>query len=263
MTIIQAIILGLVQGLTEFLPISSSAHLGIIPAIFKWQEQSIGFDIYLHAASLIALVLFFKKDIRGLLGAIIGKKSEFSSANSRKFGLAIFISLLPLIPAYLLLHNFIDSIQTFSILTPYLLIIFAIVLIIADRVGEKGKLNIFEVSKLKAILIGIAQCIAFFSGVSRSGITISTGLFLGLKIEEAKKYTFLLAIPTIAGGFLMELISTKSLVFSIPLLAGFIAAFLSSYLALILLFKYGSKLKLSYYGYYRIILGIILLIFLF
>lgn len=263
MNIIQAIILGLVQGLTEFLPVSSSAHLGIVPAVFNWQEQSVAFDIYLHAASLMALLLFFKKDIKNLILAAMGKNAEINSEKARGFGLAIFISLLPLLPAYLLLKEQIDLVQTFSIMTPVLLIIFAIVLIVADRVGAGNKLSIFETSLPKALMIGIAQCVAFVSGVSRSGITISTGLFMGLKPEDAKKYTFLLAIPTIAGGFFLELISGNSLSLTIPLLAGSVAAFLSSYLALILLFKYGSQVKLTYYGYYRIILGIILLIFLF
>lgn len=265
MDIIQAIILGIVQGLTEFLPISSSAHLGITSKLFNWQEGSITFDVLLHSASLIALIIYFRKDLLDIIKGF-RSKDENKRALSFRFVRNIFFSLLPLIPFYLFFNDLIDSMQAFSTISLVLLIVFGIVLIIAERVGQKNYKGMEDITKLKAFCIGIAQSLSLLSGVSRSGITISAGLLLKVKEDEAKKYAFLLAIPTISGAFVLELLSLINnkvyFEFSISVLFGLLASFLSALLALYILFKLGNKIKLSHYGIYRIILGIILLIIL-
>lgn len=262
----QAIILGLVQGLTEFLPISSSAHLGMIAYIFKLEER-LQLDIILHVASLTALIIYFRKDLKKVLLGLINKGSQKEIANSRKFVVNVIISLLPLIPIYLLLKDWINSIQDFSQTALIFLVIFGGFLIWADLRSRNNKSGLEDLSKTQALLIGLGQGIALFSGVSRSGITITLALLIGLKEEAAKKYTFLLSIPTILGGFLLEMLDIVkgdlSISLDSSLLLAIISAFISAYLALIILFKLGDKIKLSYYGIYRIIIGLVFLLFLF
>jgi len=262
----QAILLGLIQGLTEFLPVSSSAHLGMIAYIFKWEEQ-LQLDIILHVASLAALIIYFRKDLKEIVLGLINRNNSNEIYDSRKFTLNILISLLPLIPTYFFLKDWVDSIQDFSQISLLLLIVFGGILIWADKKGRDNKSSIANLSKTQALLIGLGQGIALFSGVSRSGITITIALLIGLKEEAAKRYTFLLSIPTILGGFVLELVDILQgdLLISIDmnLILAIISAYISAYIALNILFKLGNKIKLSYYGIYRIIIGLALLLFLF
>lgn len=266
MDIIQAILLGFIQGLTEFLPISSSAHLGLVSYIFQWEEQ-LQLDIVLHVASLAALIIFFRKDLKEIILGLFNREDNNSITNSKKLVSNIMISLLPLIPTYIFLKDWIDSIQDFSQTAIILLIVFGGILIWADKKGGHNNMGMVNISNKQALLIGLSQSIALFSGVSRSGITITLGLLIGLKQEAAKKYTFLLSIPTILGGFFLELIDVLRgelfIKIDFNLLLAVISAFISAYIALQVLFKLGNKIKLSYYGIYRIIIGIVLLLFLF
>jgi undecaprenyl-diphosphatase len=263
---LQAIILGLIQGLTEFLPISSSAHLGMISYIFNWNEQ-LQLDIVLHVASLLALIIYFRKDLKEILQDLINTRVSKDKANSIRFTRNIIISLLPLFPFYFLLKESVASIQNFSQISLILLIVFGAFLIWADLRSKNNSAEINNINKTQALLIGVGQGIALFSGVSRSGITITIALLLGLKDQAAKKYTFLLSIPTILGGFLLELIDIIKgdvlINFDLSLILAIISAFISAYLALLILFKLGDKIKLYYYGIYRIIIGLILLMILF
>lgn len=268
MTILNALILGIIQGFTEFLPVSSSAHLGLVPALANWEEQNISFDIMLHTASLLALIVYFRKEIKNIISGLFGRENpEYSKKESRSLIINIILALIPLVPFYIFFKSFVESSQSFSLVTVVLLMVFGLVLIIVDQFKKKNTLSIKDIKIPQALIIGASQCLALFSGVSRSGITITSGLLTGLKEADAKKFTFFLSIPTIGAGFLMALkdvITVESqLVFSISLIVAMIATFLSGILALEVLFRFGSKIKLTYYGIYRIILGIILLIFIF
>ncbi len=268
MSIINALILGLIQGLTEFLPVSSSAHLGLVPALANWDEQNISFDIFLHSASLLALIVFFRREIKNIILGLLGKSNpDYSKKESQSLIINILIALIPLVPFYIFFKSFVDSSQSFSIVTVVLLMVFGAVLIIVDKIKTNNTKTIKDVKIPQALIIGASQCLALFSGVSRSGITITSGLLTGLKESDAKIFTFFLSIPTIGAGFLMALkdviTGDSQLVFSLPLLVAMLATFLSGLLALELLFRFGKKIKLSYYGIYRIILGIILLIIVF
>ena len=268
MSVINALILGIIQGLTEFLPVSSSAHLGLIPALANWEEQNISFDIMLHTASLLALIVYFRKELKNILLGFFNKENpEFSQKESKSLILNIFLALIPLVPFYIFFKSFVESSQSFSNITVILLMVFGLILIIVDRFKQKNTLTIKGLKIPQALIIGASQCLALFSGVSRSGITITSGLLTGLKESDAKKFTFFLSIPTIGAGFLMALkdviTGESQLVLSLSLLIAMLATFFSGLLALELLFRFGSKIKLTYYGIYRIILGIILLIFIF
>lgn len=261
MSIINAFILGLIQGLTEFLPISSSAHLGLVPALANWEEQSIEYDLMLHLASLFALIIYFRNDLLYLI-------KNFNNKETKDFLIKIIISILPLLPFYLFFKDLINESQSFSIITIILLIVFGILLIFIDKKKEGNLKEIKDITIKDAIIIGCFQCLALFSGVSRSGITITAAILIGLSEFQSKKYSFLLSIPTIFIAFIVSLIgidgnSGVNLNISISLVIALLTTFFSGLFALHILFKFNNKIKLRYYGYYRIILGIVLLFILF
>lgn len=265
MDYLQAIILGFVQGLTEFLPVSSSAHLTLIPEVLNWHNTSIDFDVFLHFATLLAVIIYFRNDLLKIAQGILSKESEEKRTQITLLT-SLIISFLILIPFLLLFNNIIEYAQSSSLITILLLIAFGIPLIFIERKYAKNSKTHFELDKKSSLLIGFAQGLALFSGVSRSGITIMTGLTRGLTKEAAKRYAFLLSIPTISAGFLLELVKVaNNFQFQeswTVILVGSIAAFLSGSFAIKILMEYLKSKSLAIFGYYRIILGIILLLIL-
>ncbi|MBN1915533.1 undecaprenyl-diphosphate phosphatase [Candidatus Dojkabacteria bacterium] len=251
MTLIQSVVLGIVQGISEFLPISSSGHLILIPEIFGWAEQTTSFDIVLHAGTLFALLVFFNKN---LLDVIKNKYLVFK----------IIVASIPLLIVGYLAQNFIEENFKSALTVALALIIFGIIMIAFDRIYKYNKKEIKDMGIIGAIAAGIFQIFSLVRGSSRSGTTILGGLVSGLKIKEATRFSFLVAIPTIGVVILFQLyqfVDGEALNESVGvLIGGFVSSFLSGFLAIKFMMNFIEKRGLTFFGIYRIILGIIVLI---
>ena len=271
MTILTAAIIGLIQGLTEILPISSSAHLIIIPTLLNWPVPSLSYDVFLHGATLLSIIIYFRKKLLGILkNAFIQIKSvksaEKNKVNSSKTLLNLILSALPLIPFYLLTKSITDNITSLPLLVIVLLILFGIPFLVITKWFEKNNKNITDLSKSNALVIGIFQSLSLLSGVSRSGITTIGGLTQGLKKIEAQEYAFISGVITIGGSFLLELFKTINQPLQEPLenlIIGGVVAFISGYLTIGMMMKFIQKHSLSVFGFYRIIIGTLFLLFLY
>ncbi len=257
MSIIEAIILGLAQGLTEFIPVSSSGHLLLLHEMLGTNENSLGFDVVLHVGTLLALIVFFKQDITMLIKNVSQKNSEGRLAR------ILAVATLPAALVGLLFSDFIDDTVRSPFVVMIALAIVGGIMLIVDSLKPKTK-NIEEVSMKQGILIGVAQMFALIPGVSRSGATITTGLMLGLSRELAARFSFLLAIPIITGSALGLLIkgdlgaSDQTL----PLLLGMCAAFLSGLFAIKFMLNIIGKVGLRPFALYRIALAVVVGLFL-
>ncbi len=261
MNIIQALILGIIQGLTELLPISSSAHLTIIPWMFGWTNSEIfkidfqAFDVALHFGTLLAIIIFFFKDwIKLIIGGynqVVKKEKTFEG---RMFWYLV-IATIPGGIIGLLLDKFAGNVLETPIIIALALIIMGIILYIVDK---KSKSNIkYENMNFKqTFLIGFSQCLAFIPGVSRSGVTMTTGRLMGIERESVAKYTFLLSTPIV---FAATILKFKDFVFSIPFFVGIFASFLVGIFVIKFLLEYLKKGSFKIFAIYRIIFGIIIL----
>lgn len=259
MSIIEGIILGIVQGITEFMPISSSGHLILARELLGLDlTGSISFDVLLHLSTLLVIIYFFWGEIKRLL---LDAKSEGLSSRSSKLIYAIILGSIPAALTGFFFQEKIEQIFRSPENVAYALLAGSAVFWIADRLSkDKG-----GISLPKGFLIGIFQALALIPGVSRSGITISGGLISGLSREESIKFAFLLGIPVIGGAALKTLLdSWGSLesVLSLPMLAGFIAAFVSGLLSIKFLVSYLSRNSFNAFIIYRVILAAVILLFL-
>lgn len=259
MEFIHLIILGLIQGLTEFLPVSSSAHLILLPALAGWQDQGIVYDIAVHAGSLGAVVLYFRRDIQSM---IVGWLASFNATNKAKDFLLwyLIMATIPVGLAGLLLHDFVAT----SLRSPQVIatasIVFGLVLWWADKYGARSRSQ-GQISWRDALLIGVAQALAIIPGTSRSGITITAGLLLGLDRQSASRFSFLLAIPVIilATGYETYKLSSGQMDFDwASLLAVSVVAFFSALLAIHYFLKLLERTGMLPYVIYRVLLGMIL-----
>lgn len=267
MEIFQALVLGLVQGASEFLPISSSGHLIVIPNLLSWQGvvDSLSFDVALHLGTSIAVVVYFWRDWLVLIDAFLtnlpqGFAKIWANNNSRLFVL-ILIGSVPAALFGLLLREAIEDSFRSNFLVAINLIIFALVLLTADRFSRKDRSE-KDVKFLDAVLVGIAQAISLVPGVSRSGITISSGLFLGLNRESATKFSFLLSTPAILGATLLE---SKNITEGFKgeslsvFLIGFLAAAISGWFAIKFLLRFVKSNNFTVFVIYRIVVGVLIL----
>jgi undecaprenyl-diphosphatase len=269
MDIIQAIILGAVQGLTEFLPISSSAHLVLIPAIMH-VKSSVPFDVILHVGSLLAVIVFFWRDLIKIIKSFFLSLADLFRGSFMKnlkedpFTRLAWLIIVGSIPAGI--FGFLFKTQFESIFenipaVGFFLIITGLLLWGAERT-KRGDKEVKDVSFKNALVIGLFQALAIAPGISRSGATISAGLFSGLNRELAARYSFLLSIPAILGSTLVTakgitgLIDTQTGV----IIAGFIAAAIFGYFAIGLLLRIIKGGTLMIFAYYCWIVGIITLI---
>jgi len=260
---LQAIILGILQGITEFLPISSSAHLRIIPMLFNWQIQSVSFDLILHAGSLFAVLIGLNKDIFSII------KDDFQRLKIKaKFNLFVIpkllIATIPAVIIGILIKDQIEELTNNRIGMAVGLISIGILFLFIDKISQKSKIkSIKDITFLNALIVGISQPLAFFRGVSRSGITIMSGIFSGLKKEVAIKFSFILSAIILCGTSLLttyEIIQGSVDESIIILIIGFISSFIASLLSIKLLLKILNTNVFIYFGIYRILLGIIILI---
>lgn len=250
---LQALILGLVQGLTEFLPVSSSGHLEIGKALLGVDpDNSLIFTIAVHGATVLSTLVVFRKDILNLLSGLF----KFQWNESTRY---VFMILLSMVPAGLIGLLFKDQIESLFnenlLLVGGSLVLTAILLFLTLKVKTHDR----EVTFGRAFIIGIAQAIAILPGLSRSGATISTGLFLKIDREKVAKFSFLMVILPVLGECFLDMIHgnfTQGKVEKIPLLVGFVAAFFTGLLACKWMIGIVKKGKLSWFAIYCLILGI-------
>jgi undecaprenyl-diphosphatase len=260
MDLFQAAIYGIVQGLTEFLPISSSAHLILLPRFMHWPDPGPTFDIALHIGTLIPLLIYFRKEwIEVVKGGINLLRGRLTEPNAR---LALYI-VFASIPAGLIGVMFQDTIETTfrnPLIISATLILLALVLVIAERTGRR-KTDIDHMTFSDAMSVGCAQALALVPGVSRSGVTITAGLFRGMRREAAARFSFLLSTPVIAGAGGLELVKIARGGLPSELIPSFVVgmfvAAVVGYLAIALLIRYLATHNTYVFVYYRIVLGVI------
>lgn len=253
MSILEAIILGIIQGLTEFLPVSSSGHLALGHIIFGLEEEGLLFTIAIHVATLIPVMIVFRKDIWTLI------KQPF-----QKMTFLLIIATIPAALVGFLLRNVVET--AFSSLQALAVgfIITGLVMTLSDKLRKNTKKS-EDITYLDAALIGTAQAAALLPGISRSGSTISASLARGITRESAAKFSFLMSIPAILGGAALEIITLiqsgagVSDISPIPLASGFLAAAFSGYLAVNFMLAAIKKAKLRYFAYYVLTLSAVII----
>lgn len=255
MEIYQALILGIVQGLTELLPISSSAHLTIIPWIFNWNIPE-AFDVALHFGTLLAIVLYFFRDwmelIKGGYKYVVKKEK---TVQGRMFWYIVLATIPGGIVGYLLDH-FLNGVLNRPIIIAIALIVMGIILYVVDK-NAKSKVKYEEMTLKQTFLIGVSQALAFIPGVSRSGITITTARAMGVTREAAAKYTFLLSTPIV---FAATVLKFKDFVFNLPFIVGVVSSFIVGLLVIKFLLKYLQKGSFKAFAIYRVIAGIVIIL---
>lgn len=268
----QALVLGLVQGFTEFLPISSSGHLVLFQHLFGVKLPGITFEVVVHAGTLLAVLIVYKNDVIRLINAVLPGSNYQRSSDRRLLGL-VLIGTVPAVIAALGLKSLID--EVFRSLTAVSvgwlftagLLYFADLHLRRPALPAERSGNADAVSGFQALTIGILQAIAIFPGVSRSGSTITCGLLLGLSRQAAARFSFLLAIPAIAGGLVLDIGNIAGQIAGTSsgtggagvLVVGFLAAAVSGYLAIRFLLRLLERGRLIGFSIYCFVLGSLLL----
>ncbi len=257
MTYLDAIILGLVQGITEFIPVSSSGHLILTDQFFSTQS-TFGFDVLLNIGTLAALVIYFRKRLYSIFIGIIRQKNWIIARN-------IIISTVPAaVLGYFLADRLEDGIFRNTAVVAVMLFIVGLIMVIEPKIRHAKEISLESLSKPRAVIIGFAQALALIPGTSRSGMTILAGRFSGLSHEKAAEYSFLIAIPILSGALLKTLLetSTQELINSSAgvIVVGITTAFVTGYFAISLMLKFLQNHSLATFGYYRIALALLILL---
>ena len=258
MGLLEAIILGIVQGLTEFLPVSSSGHLEIVKELLnvEAQEQNLLMTVVLHAATALSTIVIFRKDIKEILSGL----TQFKWNEEFIFSLKIILSMVPAACVGLLFEDEIEQLFGGQILlVGSMLLITGLLLFLADKAKKTDQ----KVNFSNALVIGISQAIAILPGISRSGATISTSVLLGVDREKAARFSFLMVVPLILGKMSKDIVSGDLLVDSsgmLPLSIGFIAAFTTGLVACKWMIKLVKNSQLKYFAYYCFTIGSITII---
>ena len=258
MSFIESLILGIIQGLTEFLPVSSSGHLELGKALLgdnSLPEESLMFTVVVHAATALSTVVVYRKDIFDIgKGALTGQKEEMT------FALKIILSMIPAAIIGVVFNDQIEALFSKTrLLVGLMLLITGVLLYFADKAKNTNK----DVSFLSALFIGIAQAIAIAPGISRSGATISTSVLLGIDKEKSARFSFLMVVPLILGKIAKDLLDSDSAIHHTdvtPLIVGFIAAFITGLVACQWMIKLVKKGRLIYFSIYCILAGAISII---
>ena len=253
MSIIEAIILGIVQGLTEFLPVSSSGHIELGKALLNIHlSDPVLFTIVLHAATALSTIVIFRKDISDIGIGLL----KFKNNASFRFSLFVVVSMIPAAFVGLFFEDVIDKLfESNVLLVGSMLLVTAALLLITDFRPKSDK----KLSFLNTLLVGIAQAIAILPGISRSGATISTAVILGIDRTQAARFSFLMVVPLILGKMAKDLLDDKIILQSdmiLPLIAGFISAFVVGLFACKWMIALVKNSKLRYFAYYCIVVGV-------
>ncbi len=270
MELYHIIIVAIIQGITEFLPISSSAHLVLIPKIINQPDQGLLMDVAVHIGTLLAVITFFYKDIykisHGFCYLILSKEKDNAEYKKQGIlGIHIIIASIPVIIAGFIMNAlFNDGIRSIEVIAATT-IIFGLLLLFADIKGKQDK-SINDLNIKSALLIGLAQIFALIPGTSRSGVTMTMALILGLDRLSAAKFSLLIGIPTILGAGLLksiELYQSQNMALTNDALIGCFLSFITALIAIFLMFKWLKKASFLPFVIYRMILGAVLLFYIF
>ncbi len=258
MEIIKAIILGAVQGLTEFLPISSSGHLVLVSELLEFQEQGLAFDIFVHFGTLISVCIVFRKELSAMLAAPLALFQGRADEELKRFfywDIYVVVATLPAVVVGLLLKDSIDAIFNNILLVYCMLFVTGMIMSVAHYLKERS----VSLNCPRALIIGCAQAMAIFPGLSRSGSTIFAGMALGLNREVVARFSFIMSIPAILGAVVLQ---SKELFRHPPesgsllmIAAGTVASAICGYFAIILLLDIVRRNRLQWFGYYCLLLS--------
>lgn len=263
MTIFQAIVLGLIQGLTEFLPISSSAHLSLAPLLLGWQDPGLAFDVALHFGTLIAVLWYFRDQWLALIKAAgqIASSRRVDTVEKRRL-IYLIVATIPGAIGGLLLEKKAETVFRAPALTAIALIIMGVILWAVDKAASKER-ELDSMRWTDALLIGLAQVIALVPGVSRSGSTITAGRGLKFDRQSAAVFSFLMSMPIIAAAVVLkgrEVLQHGGV--TAEVIAGVVTAAVSSWFAIAILLRYVSRHSYGIFALYRVVLGLLVLVFL-
>lgn len=261
---LQAIILGLVQGLGEFLPISSTAHLILVPYFFGWKDPGLAFDVALHLGTLIAVIGFFWKDWLNIFRVAFENKSKIQFDQKNDFNeKTLWLLVLATIPGVLagyFLEARAETIFRSPLVIAGTLFLLGLILYLADKYLQHRK-NIKQINWKDAIVIGLSQAVAIIPGVSRSGATITAGLFLSLSRLSAARFSFLLSTPIILGATIFKLPELLRNGINWPIILGVLVSAISGYLAIKYLLLLIEKIGYGIFFWYRLALALLIIFF--
>jgi undecaprenyl-diphosphatase len=252
--VLKAVLLGIVQGLTEFLPVSSSGHLVIGAQVLNFQEPGIVFEVFLHGGTLFAVILVFKQELQQMVRAFFTapavRRADPELARFFRWDINVIVATLPAVVVGLLLKDSIDRIFDSILIAYAMLSVSGVLMLLTPLLRDRG----VQVTWPRALAIGVAQAMAIMPGLSRSGSTIFTGMLLGLNREKAARFSFIMSIPAIVGAMILE---ARDL-FALPLpagefvaiVAGTVASLATGYGAIVLLLSIARRGKLYWFGYY-------------
>ena len=268
-TVLQALVMGIVQGLTEFLPVSSSGHLIVVPFLLGWDDaflNSLAFSVMLHLGTLVALLAYFREDWARLIPAGIAaiRDRSFRSDPDRRLAGLLAASTIPAAIVGVVFNDLIEDQFRHVGLVAFMLVVGGVILFVADRVGRRSR-AIADITFPVAIGIGAAQALALIPGISRSGISISAGRLAGLDREAAARFAFLMATPITAGAGVFEarklLTGEAGVQIELaPLLVGMVAALLSGLAAIHFMLRYLRTRSLDVFVWYRFVLAAIVVV---
>ena len=262
MSFLEAIVLGVVQGLTEFLPISSTAHLRIVPAFAGWDDPGAAFTAVVQLGTMLAVLVFFRRDLWRIAGAWLRSLRDPRERQTldARLGWFIILGTIPISVFGLLFKDKIETDARQLTLIGITLIVLGIVLQAAETVGRKER-DIDTLTMRDGWIIGFAQAAALVPGVSRSGATISAGLFLGLNREAAARYSFLLSVPAVVLSGLFELkdVGDGGGAGAVPTIIATLFAFIVGYASIAWLLKYLARHPVTIFVVYRVVLGVVVL----
>lgn len=259
MNVFQAIVLGIVQGLSEFLPISSSAHLSLVPFIFGWQDPGLAFDVALHLGTLAAVLWYFRAEWIALARAsfdILRTRRIVGDAQWR--AVYIVIATIPGAIGGLLLQKYAESVLRNPLITACTLLVLGILLWAADRFAKQER-DLTGFRWTDALLIGLAQVCALVPGVSRSGATMTAGRALGFDRGSAATFSFLMSMPITAAAAVVKVPEALREGVTLPIVVGILASGVSGWLAISVLLRYVSSKSFGVFAVYRVLLGIAIL----
>ena len=257
MTWLQIVVLAIVQGLTEFLPISSSGHLVLVPSAFGWTDQGLAFDVAVHFGSLGAVLLFFRRDVAGLVRGGFQVLGGTVSTIESRLALGIALGTIPAALAGLLLAGWIEEHLRSPAVIVFTLSGYAVLMIVADRFGKRSR-EISGVGIKDAMLIGCAQALALVPGTSRSGVTITAAMALGLERQDAARFSFLLAVPVILLATAYEftgLLASDARVAWLELGVGALVSLVVAYLSIEFFMRFVTRIGLAPFAIYRLALA--------
>lgn len=258
MDIFQAIILALVQGLTEFLPISSSAHLILVPLLTGWQDQGLAFDVAVHFGTLAAVVAYFRVELAGMARSWFSSLASRNPDDEARLAWAVLLGTIPLGLCGLLFHDVIETYLRSPLVIATTTIIFGLLLWYADKVGPQTRCE-YRLDAGRIAIIALSQVLALVPGTSRSGITITAGLLVGLDRKAAARFSFLLSVPAISMAALYE---TKNLLEAtvpvdwVPILTGVFLSAISAYACIHYFLKLLDRIGMLPFVIYRLVLGV-------